>query len=127
MTIRECIDNIDANKPNQYTDADKITWLSQLDYSILNDIILTHKFNFFDKVIAPFRPYRADDMDKELIAPFPYDVLYPAYLSMKIDELNQETARYNNSATMFNAYYEDYAKHINKTHEPLGMRPFQIY
>ena len=129
MTIREAIDNIDANKPNQYSESDKVTWLSSLDYSIYHDILLTHQFPFWKKKedIVSYSPYTIEDMDKKLIVPFPFDKLYPAYISMKIDEMNQETQRYNVSATMFNAYYDDYAKHINKTRRPLGRNAFHIY
>ena len=54
----------------------------------------------------------------------PYDRLYPAYLKMKIDGENGETARYNNSAALFNSYMMEYRKYYNKTHMPLsGDRP----
>jgi hypothetical protein len=62
-----------------------------------------------------------------LIAPSPYDRLYTAYLKMKIDEENGETARYNNSATMFNSYLLEYKKHYNKTHMPLQKNTMKIF
>jgi len=123
MTLRECIDNVDAMKPNQYSIEDKVRWLAEVEHSIYVDIILTHRF------IKPIRysKYTVDDMDKELIAHFPYDKLYPAYIKMKIDEENQETQRYNVSATLFNAYFDDYAKHVNKNHMPKGRNAYHIY
>lgn len=117
MTIRECIDRVDNVKPNQYSDDDKVRWLSFIEGIIINDVLKTHEgykgeYDLFDG-------YSTDKMDTGLIAKAPYDVLYEAYLKMKIDEENGETARYNNSATMFNSYLELYKKHYNKHHVPL--------
>lgn len=117
MTIREVIDRLDGLKPNQYQDEDKLRWLSDLDQQIYTDILLTHEF---EGELKEFVPYTIDDMDHSLIVKRPYDELYVAYLKMKIDEENAETGRYNNSATMFNAYYDNFAKYWNKTHLPIN-------
>lgn len=124
MTIREAIDKVDSLKPNQYHTEDKLRWLSDLDMNIFRDIILTHEH---PKCLKPFMGYASEDLDHSLIAPAPYEELYIAYLKMKIDEENGETQRYNNSATMFNAYYENYAKWINKTLRPLSRSGFIIW
>jgi hypothetical protein len=117
MTIKECIDRVDNVKPNQYSDEDKVRWLSFLDGIIINDVIKTHEG--YEGQYDEFVGYTADKMTVPLIAEPPYDAMYEAYLKMKIDEENGETARYNNSATMFNSYMEAYKKHYNKTHMPL--------
>lgn len=116
MTLQEAIDKIDGLKPNQYSAEDKIGWLSQLDMTIFRDIIMTHHHPRQTKL---FMGYTSEDLDHSLIAEEPYTELYIAYLGMKIDEYNNETQRYNNSATMFNAYYENYEKWINKTRMPI--------
>lgn len=41
-TIKAIIDYVDSVKPNQYTKEQKIEWLSEIDYQIFNEIILTH-------------------------------------------------------------------------------------
>lgn len=117
MTIRECIDRVDNVKPNQYGDEDKVRWLSFLDGIIVKEVLKTHEG--YNEEYDLFKGYSADDVDVALVAEPPYDVLYDAYLKMKIDEENGETARYNNSATMFNSYLEAYKKYYNKTHMPL--------
>ena len=43
MTIIEAINQIDAMKPNSYSQSDKIKWLSNLDWSIKKEIIDTHE------------------------------------------------------------------------------------
>lgn len=137
MTIEECISRVDAVKPNQYGTDEKVRWLSYLDASIKRQIIDTH-----EKPVPTdteesgesgeaeeetgFNGYTAEDMTAVLIAPFPYDELYVAYLKAKIDEENGETARYNNSAATFNGLLLDFEKAYNREHRPLSA-PFHIY
>ena len=129
MTLRECIDQVDKVKPNQYSEEIKVRWLNEVEYSVFHDILLTHKPPLWKKKEnwAKYTEYSMEDMDKTLLAPFPYDSLYPAFIKMKIDQENQETDRYNVSATMFNAFFDDYAKHINKTRMPVGRNAYHIY
>lgn len=125
MTIKECIDLVDDVKPNQYSIENKVAWLSYLDGMIINDVIKTHEGykNEYDEFIG----YSADRLGAKLIVESPYDTLYVAYLKMKIDEENGETARYNNSATMFNSYYSVYKKHYNKMYMPLSENVMKIF
>ena len=117
MTIKECIDQVDNVKPNQYGVEEKVEWLSYLDGTIINDVLLTHEG--YDGRYDDFIGYSPDKLGTNLIVGSPYDRLYVAYLKMKIDEGNGETARYNNSATLFNSYLLEYKKWYNKTHMPL--------
>lgn len=66
-------------------------------------------------------------MQKSLLAKFPYDELYLAYLKMKIDEENGETARYNNSAILFNSHYDNYAKWYQKYHRPINKNKWRLW
>ena len=117
MTIKECIDMVDNVKPNQYGIEDKVRWLSFLDHIIINEVIKTHEG--YNNEYEEFDGYSEDSLGTKLIVEAPYDELYVAYLKMKIDEENGETARYNNSATMFNSYLTTYKKHYNKYHRPI--------
>ena len=118
MTIKECIDIIDNLKPNQYSTKEKVMWLSFIDEIIINDVLKTHEG--YDGRYDDFTGYSEDKLSVPLIVPSPYDRLYPAYLKMKIDGENGETARYNNSAAEFNAYMMEYRKYYHKTHLPLS-------
>ena len=122
MTIKECIDIVDNMKPNQYGVEDKTRWLSFLDRIIINDVLKTHEG--YDCRFENFEGYSPDRVGDELIVKAPYDQMYIEYLKMKIDEENGETARYNNTATMFNSHLSIFKKWYNKTHMPLqvGMR-----
>lgn len=125
MTVKEVIDIVDGIKPNQYGIEDKVRWLSFLEHIIINDVIKTHEG--YEGQYDEFEGYSPEDTSVALIVEKPYDVLYEAYLKMKIDEENGETARYNNSATMFNSYMETYKKHYNKTHVPLQKTALKIF
>lgn len=118
MTIKDCIDIVDNLKPNQYTIRDKVIWLSYVDETIINDVLKTHEG--YDGRYDNFSGYTEDKISVTLIVPSPYDRLYTEYLKMKIDEANGETARYNNSAIMYNSYMSDFRKFYNKTHKPIS-------
>lgn len=118
MTIKECIDIVDDLKPNQYSIKVKVMWLSFIDEIIINDVLKTHEG--YDGRYDDFTGYSEDKLSVPLIVPSPYDRLYTAYLKMKIDDENGETARYNNSAGLFNSYMMEYRKFYNKTHIPLS-------
>ena len=119
MTIKECIDNVDNIKPNEYSIEDKVKWLSFIDQIIINDVLKTHEG--YDGRYDDFAGYSEDKLSETLIVQSPYDRLYAAFLKMKIDGENGETARYNNSASLFNSYMMEYRKFYNKTHMPLDI------
>lgn len=125
MTIRECIDRVDSEKPNQYGTEEKVAWLSFLDGIIINDVLKTHEG--YDNQYEEFVGYSADKTNVKLIAGFPYDVMYVEYLKMKIDEENEETARYNNTATMFNSYMAAFRRDYHSKHMPLQKNNLKIF
>ena len=124
MTIKECIDIVDNVKPNQYSIEDKVRWLSFIDHTIINDVIKAHEG--YENEYEEFAGYSVDKLGTKLVLEAPYEELYVAYLKMRIDEENGETARYNNSSTMFNSYLTEYKKHYNKIHRPLHRHNMKI-
>ena len=44
MTIKEIIDKTDTLKPNQYSAADKMDWLSDLDGRVMKEVMLRHEY-----------------------------------------------------------------------------------
>ena len=118
MTIKECIDVVDNLKPNQYSIEDKVAWLTFLDMTIINEVLKTHEG--YDGRYDTFTGYSPDILTAGLIVPSPYDRVYTSYLKMKIDEENGETARYNNSVTLYNTYLMEYKKWYNANHMPLS-------
>lgn len=126
MTIREAIDRTDGLKPNQYSDDSKVKWLSNLDHSIHINVLETHELND-GETLNPFVPYSVDDTAKELLVPAPYDEVYIAFLKLKIDENNQETARYNNSVALYNSYFAEFENHYQRTHKPIKKASFSFW
>jgi hypothetical protein len=117
MTIIEAIHGIDSLKPNGYSQADKVKWLSSLDGMVKAQIIDTHE----DGEGITFNGYDGDtDIDTELLVPAPFDDIYIKWLESKIDYTNAEYGKYNNSVTMFNAQYSAYSNHYNRAHMPKG-------
>lgn len=117
MQIKECIDIVDNNYPNQYTVEEKVQWLSFLDGVLINDVIKTHEG--YDGKYDDFSGYYPENLSETLVARAPYDRIYPAYLKMQIDNANGEKGRYNASASIYNAYLDEFKKWYNKTHLPL--------
>lgn len=115
MTVREAITTVDRLKPNKFSEADKVKWLSEIDGLIVRELVDTHEN---PPIEGDFSGYTAEDMETVLIAPFPYDQLYRWYLESQIDLGNMEINKYNNSRTMFNNAYLTFTDHYNRTHMP---------
>lgn len=117
MTIIEAINRIDSLKPNNYTQEDKVRWLSNLDGVIKKEIIDTHE----GSENVTFTGYESDTpLETALLVPFPYDDIYLKWLEAQIDYANGETARYTNSMIMYNTAYSAFERYYNRTHMPKG-------
>lgn len=119
MKIIEAINRIDAVKPNNYTQEEKIEWLSRLDWAIKREIVDTHEGA--DAVI--FDGYNdSTPLDTELIAPAPYDEVYLKWLEAQIDYANGEIGKYNNSNHVYEAVYTAFESWYNRNHVPIGKK-----
>ena len=114
MTIIEAINLIDSLKPNAFSQSEKVRWLSQLDGMVKEEIINTHEGG----ADIPFNGYTEDDIDKELLIPYPHDSVYGRWLEAQIDLADNEYGRYNNSMSMFNAEYAAYERWYNRNYMP---------
>lgn len=113
MTIQQAITRTDSLKPNQYSDEQKIEWLSELDGRIMEEIISPRS----GEKTSAFKGYNKDtDTNTQLLAEEPYSRLYVLYLCSQIDFGNAEYTRYNNSAMAFNEAYESFFGYYNRTH-----------
>lgn len=117
MTLQNAIARTDTLKYNTYEPAEKIAWLSKLDWMIKKNIIDTHEGG--EAVF--FGGYDADtDTRTELLAPAPYDEVYLRWLEAQIDLANGEIDKYNASIMLFNAEYEAFENYYNRNHLPLS-------
>ena len=118
MKIIEAMQKVDALKPNNYSQEDKIKWLSTLEGIIKREIIDTHEGGNEVK----FSEYDMSSLETELIIPAPYDDIYIRWLEAQIDYNNSEIGKYNNSMAMFNSAYGNYERYYNRTHMPIGKK-----
>lgn len=116
MTISEAIGIINAFKPNNYTELDKVGWLSEIEQMIKSNIVDTHEGGE-DKV---FNGYNEEtNTETKLLVSEPYDDIYIKWLESKIDYHNAEYQKYNNSITAFNNIYSAFEKYYNRQHKPI--------
>lgn len=117
MTIAEAISLVDKLKPNQYPETMKINWLSKLDGQVFKEIFQTHA----DNPIENFDGYEGASMNTELLIPYPYDEdIYNYFLQANMDKENGETAKYNQSITLYNNAFLAFQNWYNRTHLPIG-------
>ena len=94
MTISQAIELCDQQKPNAYTDEDKIHWLSKLDGMIFDEVISRH-----EGAPEAFNGYTAADYSTELLADDAYSDMYVKWLFAQVDFANAEIARYKDALT----------------------------
>ncbi|MBS6474534.1 MAG: hypothetical protein KH354_00885 [Clostridiales bacterium] len=110
MTVKEALEAADRLRANQFRQEEKISWLSRLDGRIYRELIVPRS----EEKKEAFEPYTAAELDRELLAPYPYDELYLHYLISQMDYYNAEISRYNNSSAMFNTAYQAYENAYNR-------------
>ncbi len=122
VKVVDLLNMIDELKPNQYSEANKLEWLNEIETKIFNEIIKTHEGA--DGI--SFTRYTTNDKEKALLVADGYTGIYIDYISSKIDYFNSEIDKFTNSALMFNSSYEDYANCYNRTHIPLQTNYIKI-
>lgn len=114
MTLCEALDRIDALKPNAFSKAEKVAWISQLEGRVKEEILDAHE--------GPERVFHGytdmTDGSTPLLVDGPFAELYVYYVSAMIDYYNRETVAYNNGMDLFNALYAEYFAFYNRRHMP---------
>lgn len=132
MTAGALIAQVDALRPNQYPAADKLRWLETLDAQIRSELLETHESVPGEAQAAPPQEAAGETpaayaAETELLVPAPWDEeLYTACLFCRIDLMNAEIERYNQSAALFAAAWRQFADHLNRTRRPLGARGWKL-
>ena len=114
MTISAAIAACDRMRPNTFAYGEKEAWLRELEARIREEIVRTHEG------AEAFLAGRAQEGEDALLAPSPHESLYLFYLLARIDLMNGETARYNESAALFNAQYDAFSAAYSRAHRPRG-------
>lgn len=117
MTIIEAINRTEAVKANQYTQEEKIRWLSILDGIVFKEVIETHE-NTEGYAYSGYND--STSLSTQLLIAEPYaQQIYPAWLAAQIDLCNDEIQRYNNNMDIFQAAYISYTAWYNRTYMPI--------
>lgn len=114
MTVKDCIDFVDAVRPNDFPPYAKLVWLSEIEGRIASEIFLMapaelKQFEYRDGVT---------DGPKELLVDPPYDNIYGAYLTAKVDSKNGEFNRLSTAAQSFNRLWDEFSAYIGNLYNP---------
>ena len=109
MTLAEVIENFDNERANTVSVITKKRWISQLDLKIWGEILKPRgdgEYVGYGKEIP---------LDSQVKAPEEYGEIYTLYMNMKLDYMNGEIGRSNNSAMLFNRMYKEMHDFINRS------------
>lgn len=116
MTLREAISKFDRESKNNIPDDIKIEWISLLDSSVYNDIILTHEI----KTPISFNGYTTQTNDNTvLLIPEPFSDIYLRFLTIKKDLYLSDISRYNNDVVLYSTAYRDFENYYNRNNMPI--------
>ena len=108
MTLAEVIESFDSERTNNVSILTKKRWISQLDLKIWGEILKPRG----DKEYIGYG--KEVPLDAVVKAPEEYAEIYTLYMNMKLDYMNGEIGRYNNSAMLFNRMYKEMHDFINR-------------
>lgn len=112
MTVAEAVARADWLCCNTFCLEDKLSWLTKLEWMLKTNVLDTHEGGI------PFPHGNALSGQEALLAPAPFDELYPRWLEAQIHLYNGETDRFNAAIVLFNAEYAAFESWYNRTYPP---------
>ena len=103
MTINKAIAAADAMRPNAYSAEDKRVWVNQVERQL-------QEFTGADYTF-----YTSADMDKDLLLPEAWCDIYVLYIASMCDFWEQDTAKYNVSAALYNSRLTEYKQEYRRS------------
>lgn len=98
--IKDIIARVDDGKFNEYSDQQKLRWLSLLDGQIAAEVYL-----MAPQEVAQYAYLYPDGLEMSPLVDFPNDDIYDFWLTAQIDFHNGEYEKYQNTMEMFNSVY----------------------
>lgn len=108
MILSKVIEDFNSERSNSVTLERKIEWISQLDYKVSSDYLENRGGEKFTGYTA------VTPLETELKVPDEYGEIYSLYMNMKLDYMNGEIGRHNNSTILFNRMYKELGDFINR-------------
>lgn len=118
MTVEQAIRAADGMRPNNpYAPETKYRWLRECDALIRTQVVVKSATGDYEGVGAD---YAGEEMDEltELLAPAPYDALYPHYMAGQMDMALGESDRAANELAQYNALLNGFATWMRQTYMP---------
>ena len=107
MTIETCVRLVDDMLPNRVPEAVKRRLLGEVEGKVRVELL-------GEEPDANPLIDGNTSADTELTAPAPFDQLYLLYVMAMMDHVEGDTARYENTAVLFNAVYQGYGKWLKR-------------
>ena len=96
--------------PTEFSDEILMMWISNCENTILTDVLLA----------SPEDCAEINELnDAMMIVPHPWDKLYLPYMQAQVSHANGEYDHYANYIALYNAYRDEYARHIIETVSPI--------
>lgn len=111
MTTKKLVELLRELTPTEFSDSILLMWISNCENTILTDVLLASPEDCVE-LTAP--------SDEKLTVPHPWDKLYLPYMQAQVAHANGEYDHYANYIALFNAYMDEYARHILETVQPAG-------
>ncbi len=108
MTVEKIIREFDRERENELSVEIKTEWIAQFEKKLFAEILEPRGYEPFSGLS------QSSPLISELCAPEEYGEIYSLYIAMKLDYMNGEIARFNNSASLFNRMYKEMADFINR-------------
>lgn len=115
-TIQEIIDRVDENRPNAFSSATKLKWISDLDGKIAADVFLMGI-----EEIRQLQYKGEEGLLKEPLVSYPHDDIYDLWLEARIDAANGEYNRYQNDMQLYNETFGNFVRWFASVYEPAQM------
>lgn len=115
MTIRQALTRCDALQKSTVSQAQKVRWLSEVE-GLIHEMILPNREG---EPVKPFSGFDdSTDLNTQLTAPEPFDVLYIYFLLTRIHFHNDEVERFNNATGLLLEAWVNYANYVNRNVMP---------
>lgn len=111
MTTNKLAELLRELTPTEFSDRILLMWMSNCENTILTDVLLA----------SPEDCAELSELnDANMLVPHPWDKLYLPYMQAQVAHANGEYDHYANYIALYNAYRDEYARHIIATVNPGG-------
>lgn len=110
MTVKDILEYVDDLCENPFDEATKLIWINQIEAELQAEVLLT--------AVEGIVQYSEQDLYAEVIAPPPFDKIYPEYVIWRIMLAQEETERANNQQIILDEAWKAYARFVAETVDP---------